>query len=372
MLAKALSHQQNLILIACDFVDTSYRQANIVYYSMYIGKRGYPVFTLDIEGDTSTLLNESRSLAWVDLDGLESFLVNPQNRLFILNACNNPDNFAKLRQRLGLPVVYEGNLELTAGDFATRRRYRGAGCLIQTGLFVDNIFNVAEHYASVVDFAKGDYSGVLLNGVANHACWQDLTRNSSLAKLPTNYLLPISPCNYQARPKRLRIGYCQTFNRFMAIENIKYMVKTQNPELYQQLEWVNLAEVDMQRAITLLRDCFAFICMDMATEYPLLAVEAMTCHCILLGWKGAFSYQSDLHDWGEFTPDHDYHQVARKVLEYASLYQKFMAQAPLYVAPLAIGAARYCAQHYSDSNLVKRFLAFLDQCQVELEGFVHG
>lgn len=365
-LTNQILTQNTAVFLVTANLEHSYRSVSNIYTIIHLANARIPAYILDVQGDSSELIHPPRSLQLSDITAASLELDNPQRHYYLICTSMPAHLLRKVRAQFGLAeqVSSEADQELLAQDLRsnginvtsqklTRYRYQGTGALVSFICLCDNTYELGINYTSMVDLASYDWRGVLVRGVANLQQFEWLARGTRLATTPKAIYYPVITGNLAPQPKKLKVCFVLTMIRFMAIENIRYFIKAQDPELYAQMEFVNVSDMEIAQAKQEITNSMALVCLDMANEFPIMLAEAMETANVILGFSNTFDNYSNLPEHGaDFSPEGSYQNIANKLLEYARIYRAELERDPHYLHPKARAAQLFSQNHFQSANFV--------------------
>lgn len=364
---QILNHpSQSAVFLVTANLEQSYRSVSNIYTIIHLANARIPAYILDVQGDSTELVYPPRSVKLDEITEASLELNNPQRHYYMICTSMPTNLLRRLRAQLGLAEQVSSNAdqELLAQDLRsnginvtpqklTRYRYQGTGAVISFIYLCDNTYELGLNFKSMGDLASYDWRGVLVRGVANMQQFEWLARGTRLATTPKSIYYPVITGMNPLQPKKLKVCFVLTMIRFMAIENIRYFIKAQDPELYEQIEFVNVSEMEISRAKQEITDSMALVCLDMANEFPIMLAEAMESANVILGFSNTFDNYSNLPEHGaDFSPEGSYQNIANKLLEYACIYRDELARDPHYLHPKARAAQLFSQNHFQSANFV--------------------
>lgn len=367
-LADIQANNNLVVFVTTDNEETSYRTVNMMYSAVFLSQFGLSVYLLDIEGDSSRLTNPSRSVSLDIIDQVD--LTNDDKKFVILVTPTSQENLDKLFAAFHIPNKFSmAELQsaslgsVTSGQEPYRsllRRAYGNGAQVHFVYYLENVFDMGENFSDIQEFANYNFSGYILRGPANQAYFNILSSSTRAAELPQQLIYPtIVSYIRNDIPKKLSICYLNTLLRFMALENIQYFIRMEDPELADLIEWKDITNVNLEQASRLLEESFAFICLDMAQEYSILMPEAMYTGNMVLGFGGTFDVEAGVNGLTDFSPELNYRDVAEKVMKYARIYRDELKSNPNYRHPIAQAASEFAGVNFTNLSLFNNFLSLL-------------
>ncbi|MFC6276907.1 glycosyltransferase [Psittacicella hinzii] len=360
------------IFIVADNTEHTYENISTIYYSLHLARLGWPAYLLDIEGSSAHLISPSRSLPFADLEQLD--LHNPERHYVFLFQDHKYEHLVKLKQALGVQATFsEHELEaqmIVMGQnpqypdrfahFPQHTRAFGNGAKLHFVLNIDNIMDLHKNWQSFAQIASFNFDGYLIRGTAGAQSFITYTQKyDNIVNKPLINVLPTLATEVEVAPKKLRVCFSQTRIRFMCIDNIKYLLATHNPELFEQVEFVDVAEWRISDLHKTLNQAAVYIALDLGNEIPSLVPEALQSGCVVIGFGGQFDNLSNLDQVTDFTPEANYELLAKKLEHYLVQYQQGLATDANYLHPLAQQGINYARLQFSPDQLRDRFINLL-------------
>lgn len=361
------------IFIVPDNSEHSYANAGTIFLAMHLSRHGWPIYLLDVEGSSANILRPSRSIT---IEQVQELRLDDSERHYVfLIQDHKRENYAKLRAALGLISLEElaqqnlqhANYEqgvnpLYRNKQEQRQRAFGKGAFVYLNLVIDNFFTLPQSFSSFSDIAKCNFDGFYVRGTANKTRFSQLAlQHPSILSKPIVTGHPVLSFSTPVAPKKLRVCYTDVVYRFMAIQNIKYFLATINPELFAQVEFVDLSSLKLNECPEKLESSIAYICLDFGNEYSHLMVEAMASRNVVLGFSGSFDLESDITRFTRFTREGDYREIAIELEKILLEYQEQLPSNPQYLSPLAVEGGAFVERMFNAEQVMNELLALFRQ-----------